>query len=45
MADIDSANVTATLTVDAAAGALNGAGAGVLNLGVLTYTITGTRPR
>ena len=41
-ADIDSASVTATLTLDAAAGVLNGAGAGVLNLGVLTYTITGT---
>ena len=41
-ADIDSANVTATLTLDAAAGALNGAGAGVLAAGVLTYTITGT---
>ena len=41
-ADIDSANVTATLTLDAAAGVLNGAGAGVLNAGVLTYTITGT---
>ena len=31
-ADIDSASVTATLTLDAAAGVLNGAGAGVLNL-------------
>ncbi|MDB5578285.1 MAG: hypothetical protein JWR80_3461, partial [Bradyrhizobium sp.] len=41
-ADIDSANVTARLTLDAAAGVLNGAGAGVLALGVLTYTITGT---
>ena len=41
-ADIDSASVTATLKLDAAAGVLNGAGAGVLNLGVLTYTITGT---
>ncbi|MFH1342272.1 MAG: tandem-95 repeat protein [Pseudomonadota bacterium] len=42
VADIDSSNVTATLTLDAAAGVLNGAGAGVLNAGVLTYTITGT---
>ena len=42
VADIDSANVTATLTVSAAAGVLVGAGTGVLNAGVLTYTITGT---
>ncbi len=41
-ADIDSANITATLTLDAAAGVLNGAGAGALNAGVLTYTITGS---
>ena len=42
VSDIDSANVTATLTLDAAAGVLTGAGAGVLNASVLTYTITGT---
>ncbi len=42
VADIDSATVTATLTLNASAGVLVGAGAGVLNAGVLTYTITGT---
>src|SRR5262249_52401323 len=42
VADIDSSTVTATLTLNAAAGVLNGAGTGVLNAGVLTYTITGT---
>ena len=42
VADIDSGTVTATLTLNAAAGVLIGAGAGVLNAGVLTYTITGT---
>jgi hypothetical protein len=43
VSDVDSTNVTATLTLSAAAGVLNGAGAGVLNAGVLTYTITGTQ--
>jgi hypothetical protein len=43
VSDVDSTNVTATLTLDAAAGVLNGAGAGVLNSGTLTYTITGTQ--
>jgi large repetitive protein len=42
VADIDSSTVTATLTLDAAAGTLAGAGTGVLSAGVLTYTITGT---
>ena len=42
VSDVDSAAVTATLTLDAAAGVLTGAGVGVLNAGVLTYTITGT---
>jgi hypothetical protein len=41
VADVDSPTVTATLTLDAAAGVLLGAGAGVLAAGVLTYTITG----
>ena len=41
VADIDSASVTATLTVAAAQGTLDGAGAGVLAAGVWTYTITG----
>ena len=41
VADIDSGSVTATLTLDATAGALNGAGAGVLNAGFWTYTVTG----
>jgi hypothetical protein len=43
VSDVDSTNVTATLTLSAAAGVLNGAGAGVLNAGTLTYTITGTQ--
>ena len=42
VADIDSGTVTATLTLNAAAGVLVGAGAGVLNAGILTYTISGT---
>ena len=42
VADIDSGTLTARLTLNAAAGVLVGAGAGVLNAGVLTYTITGT---
>ncbi len=42
VADIDSGTVTAKLTLNASAGVLVGAGAGVLSAGVLTYTITGT---
>jgi VCBS repeat-containing protein len=43
VSDIDSANVTATLTLDAAAGLLNNAGAAAgLGGPFLTYTISGT---
>jgi hypothetical protein len=43
VSDIDSANVTATLTLDATQGVLHNAGTGVLASGVLTYTISGTK--
>jgi hypothetical protein len=43
VSDVDSTNVTAKLTLSAAAGVLNNAGAGVLSAGTLTYTITGTK--